>query len=227
MRFHSPDSFSPFAAGGINAYMYCGGDPVNRIDPSGHMFSNGSVKRSLSPSSSRPHSPSSKRSRNSDGVISKTLFEVIEEFTASLPDFPSTSAAAGSAGSSGHVVATISTGSSGSAGTTGNATFVRTSTNNHRIINDSTRRHLTDPSVKRRFQDFIQAVKPIRGVDGPKSRDFMLALFESLRDKTEITAEDRRKFGVTVSQKRNAGYRVHRWIKEEMESAGGNNVRLN
>ncbi|MFT0869056.1 RHS repeat-associated core domain-containing protein [Pseudomonas sp. CAM1A] len=37
MRFGSPDSFSPFGAGGINAYAYCGGDPVNRIDPSGHV----------------------------------------------------------------------------------------------------------------------------------------------------------------------------------------------
>lgn len=38
MRFNSPDSLSPFGKGGINAYGYCGGDPVNRIDPSGHMF---------------------------------------------------------------------------------------------------------------------------------------------------------------------------------------------
>lgn len=37
MRFGSPDSFSPFGAGGINAYAYCDGDPVNRIDPSGHV----------------------------------------------------------------------------------------------------------------------------------------------------------------------------------------------
>ncbi|WP_154232210.1 RHS repeat-associated core domain-containing protein [Pseudomonas syringae] len=38
MRFNSPDSFSPFGEGGINAYAYCAGDPVNRVDPSGHMF---------------------------------------------------------------------------------------------------------------------------------------------------------------------------------------------
>ncbi|QXH46358.1 RHS repeat-associated core domain-containing protein [Pseudomonas xanthosomatis] len=38
MRFQSPDSLSPFGAGGLNAYAYCGGDPVNRSDPSGHMF---------------------------------------------------------------------------------------------------------------------------------------------------------------------------------------------
>lgn len=38
MRFHSADSFSPFAKGGLNAYAYCGNDPVNRVDPSGRFF---------------------------------------------------------------------------------------------------------------------------------------------------------------------------------------------
>ncbi len=38
MRFNSPDSFSPFGEGGLNAYGYCAGDPVNRSDPGGHMF---------------------------------------------------------------------------------------------------------------------------------------------------------------------------------------------
>lgn len=38
MRFHSPDSWSPFGRGGLNAYMYCVGDPVNRVDPTGHMW---------------------------------------------------------------------------------------------------------------------------------------------------------------------------------------------
>nr|HDS0962886.1 RHS repeat-associated core domain-containing protein [Pseudomonas putida]HDS0990120.1 RHS repeat-associated core domain-containing protein [Pseudomonas putida] len=36
MRFNAPDSLSPFAQGGLNAYSYCGGDPVNRNDPTGH-----------------------------------------------------------------------------------------------------------------------------------------------------------------------------------------------
>ena len=37
MRFFSPDTLSPFAEGGLNAYMYCGADPVNYSDPSAMM----------------------------------------------------------------------------------------------------------------------------------------------------------------------------------------------
>ncbi|SDW12320.1 RHS repeat-associated core domain-containing protein [Pseudomonas syringae] len=36
MRFNSPDSLSPFGRGGLNAYAYCQGDPVNRSDSGGH-----------------------------------------------------------------------------------------------------------------------------------------------------------------------------------------------
>ncbi|PNA02327.1 MULTISPECIES: RHS repeat-associated core domain-containing protein [unclassified Pseudomonas] len=35
MRFNSPDRVSPFGRGGINAYAYCEGDPVNWQDHSG------------------------------------------------------------------------------------------------------------------------------------------------------------------------------------------------
>ena len=37
MRFTAPDGLSPFGRGGLNAYAYCSGDPVNRIDPSGRI----------------------------------------------------------------------------------------------------------------------------------------------------------------------------------------------
>ncbi|MCF5527095.1 RHS repeat domain-containing protein, partial [Pseudomonas syringae] len=37
MRFHSPDSLSPFGAGGLNPYVYCLGDPIGLVDPTGHM----------------------------------------------------------------------------------------------------------------------------------------------------------------------------------------------
>lgn len=36
MRFVCPDSWSPFGEGGLNAYTYCVGDPVNRTDQNGH-----------------------------------------------------------------------------------------------------------------------------------------------------------------------------------------------
>lgn len=35
MRFQSSDGLSPFGKGGINAYGYCAGDPVNYSDPRG------------------------------------------------------------------------------------------------------------------------------------------------------------------------------------------------
>lgn len=37
MAFHAPDELSPFDQGGINAYGYCHGDPVNFTDPSGRV----------------------------------------------------------------------------------------------------------------------------------------------------------------------------------------------
>lgn len=36
MRFLAADNLSPFGEGGLNAYAYCLGDPVNRTDPTGH-----------------------------------------------------------------------------------------------------------------------------------------------------------------------------------------------
>jgi len=45
MRFNSPDSWSPFGEGGLNAYGYCEGDPVNRRDPTGHSIMKGVQNR--------------------------------------------------------------------------------------------------------------------------------------------------------------------------------------
>jgi len=36
-RFLSPDNLSPFGQGGRNAYAYGANDPINHVDPSGHM----------------------------------------------------------------------------------------------------------------------------------------------------------------------------------------------
>jgi RHS repeat-associated protein len=38
MRFYSPDTLSPFEKGGMNAYAYCGNDPINRTDPTGRSW---------------------------------------------------------------------------------------------------------------------------------------------------------------------------------------------
>lgn len=43
MRFHSPDSWSPFGQGGVNPYTYCQGDPINRIDLNGHLSAGGTL----------------------------------------------------------------------------------------------------------------------------------------------------------------------------------------
>ena len=45
MRFNSPDSLSPFGKGGLNAYAYCLGDPVNFGDPTGHSRWSGLISR--------------------------------------------------------------------------------------------------------------------------------------------------------------------------------------
>lgn len=36
-RFMAPDTLSPFSEGGLNPYAYCQSDPVNHLDPSGHI----------------------------------------------------------------------------------------------------------------------------------------------------------------------------------------------
>lgn len=63
MRFLSPDIMSPFEEGGLNAYMYCEGDPINYSDPSAMgKTPNAGIPanrgRSTSRTSSKPRVPS-------------------------------------------------------------------------------------------------------------------------------------------------------------------------
>lgn len=44
MRFNSPDSWSPFGKGGLNCYVYCAGDPMNRTDTTGHWYKQALLK---------------------------------------------------------------------------------------------------------------------------------------------------------------------------------------
>lgn len=48
MRFLCADTLSPFGDGGANAYAYCMGDPVNHVDPTGHMFKRTPSRSSIS-----------------------------------------------------------------------------------------------------------------------------------------------------------------------------------
>lgn len=59
MRFTSPDSWSPFASGGLNSYVYCGADPINHIDPDGHMPFNKPVRVKKSILRGVPRQPNS------------------------------------------------------------------------------------------------------------------------------------------------------------------------
>lgn len=54
MRFNSPDNLSPFGEGGLNAYVYCAADPVNRSDPTGHVWRPLMARYRFSPPSTRP-----------------------------------------------------------------------------------------------------------------------------------------------------------------------------
>lgn len=45
MRFYSPDVFSPFEEGGVNAYAYCGGNPADYVDPTGTVYGFGWISK--------------------------------------------------------------------------------------------------------------------------------------------------------------------------------------
>ncbi|WEK30719.1 MAG: RHS repeat-associated core domain-containing protein [Candidatus Pseudomonas phytovorans] len=57
MRFLAPDSLSPFDEGGLNAYGYCTGDPINYSDPTGHNRLMGLLNRMLGRSAPGPKKP--------------------------------------------------------------------------------------------------------------------------------------------------------------------------
>ncbi len=73
MGFESPDALSPLGIGGINAYTYCQGDPLNYVDPSGQ-FRIGRLKFS-----NLFRWPFRKRFRVSDSQANKGVAAVTKE----------------------------------------------------------------------------------------------------------------------------------------------------
>lgn len=69
MRFQGPDRLSPFGRGGLNAYAYCMGDPVNHVDPSGQSF----LKRISQKLAGGP------KRVESLGALANTNFDRVEE----------------------------------------------------------------------------------------------------------------------------------------------------
>lgn len=122
-RFIAPDPASPFDRGGVNRYTYCGGDPVNRVDPSGNTW-----LRWLGASQGMTGSPGAARtvsagSRNTDvsatpGMVNSTAAAVVDavSITAAIDSLaPTTSARPKAEGLFGWVTMGTGTTSGGSA----------------------------------------------------------------------------------------------------------------
>ena len=71
MRFNSPDSWSPFGIGGLNAYAYCAGDPVNSRDPTGH-FKISTLIKTMKEAAKTHHSGPKKISKLTESAIRET-----------------------------------------------------------------------------------------------------------------------------------------------------------
>ncbi|WP_268744425.1 RHS repeat-associated core domain-containing protein [Pseudomonas syringae USA007] len=87
MRFHSPDSWSPFGEGGVNAYTYGEGDSVNGVDPTGHInigkffrrvFGMKPKKPSVKPVAFQKYNPELKSYELSEQKTERVLAHIVE-----------------------------------------------------------------------------------------------------------------------------------------------------
>ncbi|MFF7064884.1 RHS repeat-associated core domain-containing protein [Pseudomonas sp. NPDC008258] len=84
MRFLSPDSLSPFSRGGLNAYGYCAGDPINRVDPDGRFWNSALTLKRVKVNATNS-SPGLRRFMKSTTGKKRPSFEVAD-FTAEFKD---------------------------------------------------------------------------------------------------------------------------------------------
>ncbi|MEN5037383.1 RHS repeat-associated core domain-containing protein [Pseudomonas sp. TWI929] len=87
MRFNAPDSLSPFAQGGLNTYSYCGGDPVNRNDSTGHSWWSWlrpRVPRSAHPGTTQPASLAPSVSTKSQAQFNQQMNERLKQHNATV-----------------------------------------------------------------------------------------------------------------------------------------------
>lgn len=78
MRFLSPDASSPFARGGINAYAYCAGDPMNYQDRKGRwpLRNYGGVPDNWSPHNGSVRSQMFSSTPGSEGYSSTLTYDL-------------------------------------------------------------------------------------------------------------------------------------------------------
>jgi len=76
MRFNSPDSWSPFGEGGLNAYGYCGGEPINRVDPNGHAFIKPLIKQMTTQLKALPSPPTNSLSKLTKNLLKTSKREL-------------------------------------------------------------------------------------------------------------------------------------------------------
>ncbi|MBO9551425.1 RHS repeat-associated core domain-containing protein [Pseudomonas sp.] len=77
MRFRSPDVYSPFGIGGLNAYVYCLGDPLNWVDPSG----SAPVKPRIAHVSKTHPSPSKSRQTSNKSISTNAAHVISTQMT--------------------------------------------------------------------------------------------------------------------------------------------------